>query len=1085
MKNELSNEIEIPDKKENEDDILLDSKAGNVDSFNNKKEFIKEPLLPEQEYNNKEKLFLRILKAPLIILFFFLILFGSIIFTIIYIAFYFGKKPNFKIVDLDWDNIDLNDRKYQNYLFDNGLEVLLIQDKLFDRDGGGITIGKGYMDNPFNEGIATIANYLLQLIAIKDDETKNIIKDYYGKYDLWPEEHFISYGFEILNNGFKKFLYYFSLILNPEKISKYYDDFIDDILGIMDYNYEIQKDDFYSKEMHILNYLVYGLKNETTNDDILPEGCSESVQKYTSNNQLKELVLNYTKKMINPSNIKIAFFSKYKFLISSKYMKKYFNYLTKMKSHKIDEDEFEIGNFSKSQIIYYREKYYDSNFIDILYYIDRVGNESYSELEYKANYLNYIIDFINEKKKGSLYYLLTKNSNFNIKSIVPDYKILFKRKIEFIISIELNCLENINDIIFITYQYMNSIIKNATGANKIQMDRYMDLKTIFYQDMKYLDKTFETIDLAKNNARAFFLYKYKIKYYFYPRVIPMDENDTQDSIENESFKYFKQIKPENSVVVLGLRENDGMKFTCNNNSLFPLNCSYFKDYNKSRYTKYYEVYYINKNFTFNSSIFDNISSSNINIKYQNNSYISKHNKSFIDIKEEESDIIELKNISLFNKFYFKKNTKFKLPRVYISLNLFHPYLRPMFEDKNISNCIYFKIIEMFAAIKRKINEELADAIRAGNTIEFGQNEDFLFINVFCYEDVAFKIMKKIKKIIYDTDWELTDFVSNNEIYKNEAFSDFFIFNRMDINSISRYYFYSKLKNHIFNKYEFFPEEFEKGQYQECINNSFNNNEFKKLTTFPIIGYIYGYYTEEGAENISKLFEPKFNSSEFEELLKDCNNTEIENNTVENFINWVNEIKEFSENAKIEIHPKVYNNSYEDCINFRITYLKFNESELNVTLFKSILEKVSLGGILQDISMFKYKNIFFELTFFNDNNDHELLKDEILEKAWNSTLFNMYEYNEKADNIGNRYYYIKKNFILSLFKEQSSLKQRANDEFQNYLYNGTVIDPMDIMNLYNKKYKNKKFDKNELNWTINYFLNVLDRKRIDIYPIGVE
>ena len=318
---------------------------------------------------------------------------------------------------------------------------------------------------------------------------------------------------------------------------------------------------------------------------------------------------------------------------------------------------------------------------------------------------------------------------------------------------------------------MNSIIKNATGANKIQMDRYMDLKTIFYQDMKYLDKTFETIDLAKNNARAFFLYKYKIKYYFYPRVIPMDENDTQDSIENESFKYFKQIKPENSVVVLGLRENDGMKFTCNNNSLFPLNCSYFKDYNKSRYTKYYEVYYINKNFTFNSSIFDNISSSNINIKYQNNSYISKHNKSFIDIKEEESDIIELKNISLFNKFYFKKNTKFKLPRVYISLNLFHPYLSPMFEDKNRSNFIYFKIIDMIAAIKRKINEELADAIRAGNTIEFGQNEDFLFINVFCYEDVAFKIMKKIKKIIYDTNWELTDFISNKVLISRNYYDN--------------------------------------------------------------------------------------------------------------------------------------------------------------------------------------------------------------------------------------------------------------------------------------------------------------------------
>ena len=59
---------------------------------------------------------------------------------------------------------------------------------------------------------------------------------------------------------------------------------------------------------------------------------------------------------------------------------------------------------------------------------------------------------------------------------------------------------------------------------------------------------------------------------------------------------------------------------------------------------------------------------------------------------------------------------------------------------------------------------------------------------FCYEDVAYEIMKKIKYIIYDLNWELTDFKSNNEIYKNEAFQDFFIYNRNYIADISRYYF---------------------------------------------------------------------------------------------------------------------------------------------------------------------------------------------------------------------------------------------------------------------------------------------------------
>ena len=43
-------------------------------------------------------------------------------------------------------------------------------------------------------------------------------------------------------------------------------------------------------------------------------------------------------------------------------------------------------------------------------------------------------------------------------------------------------------------------------------------------------------------------------------------------------------------------------------------------------------------------------------------------------------------------------------------------------------------------------------------------------------------------------------------------------------------------------------------YQKCINNSFDSNEFKNLTSFIIKGYIYGYYTIEQAEKISNLFE---------------------------------------------------------------------------------------------------------------------------------------------------------------------------------------------------------------------------------------
>ena len=171
--------------------------------------------------------------------------------------------------------------------------------------------------------------------------------------------------------------------------------------------------------------------------------------------------------------------------------------------------------------------------------------------------------------------------------------------------------------------------------------------------------------------------------------------------------------------------------------------------------------------------------------------MTKHNKSFVGPKE-ESKIIKIKNISYFNNFYFKRNVNYSLPKVLISLNIFHPYLRPNNSNITISKCYYFKIIEFFTAIKRKIEEELADAIRAGNEIEIGKIVHFLFIDVFCYEDVAYKIIKKIKNIIFDFNWKLTDFISNNVIYMNEAFDDNFIYNKNNIGDISKYYFQCKL-----------------------------------------------------------------------------------------------------------------------------------------------------------------------------------------------------------------------------------------------------------------------------------------------------
>ena len=1008
---------------------------------------------------------------------FFILIFVSLVSMIIeYIIFLYDRKPNFKIKKKEWIIPELNNRKYENYIFDNGLEVMLIQDPYFDMDGGALVIENGYLDDPLDEGSASLSSSLFTHLAFGDTKNISTLQNYFGTYLYEADEHFTNFRFNILNDGFKKFLDNFSKILDIGDNIEIKDNLMDGIINDVDQNY-LSSINIINQEIHLLRYLVYGLKNES-GFDILPQGNRQSLNKYT-NEQLKEKLKNYIKKVINPKKIKIVIFSKYKFLVSSKYMKKYFEYLTTMESPKdtIDnkkENEYEIKEFNKSQIIFIKSSFNDPNAIRIIFYIDKKGNESYSELFYNSKYFYYIVDFFDETKEGSLYFLLTNSTKYNIKSIYADFTIVLKSVIKFTINIELNSLNNLNDIIFIVYQYMNKIIKEGIGK-MIQIERYKEIKDICYQTIKYSEKTYDTIDLAKNNGENIINSSWVERDYFYRDCLPW--NDTEnitDIANNESYYYFSQLRPENSVVVLSIRDKDIHKITCNNESKFFLNCSSLKFDNFSQ-TIYYDINY--KSYLFNSSELERYLDDNntANITFSPNYYKSNNTESFDALNKSE-----LKNFSNneFNEFYFIRNDTFKIPKIFISLNLLHPYLRPMNDNINDTRCYYFQIIEMFSAIKRKINEKLADAIRAGNDITFGQNENYLFINIFCYNDVAYKIMQTISETIFETRWDSTDFLSNNEIYKNEAYDDFLIVTD-GISDISRYYFFSKLKNNLFNKYEFYPEEFEEEHYNNCTSNL----NVKNLTTFIINGYIYGYYTTEEAEKIFNLFEKGNRTEKFNELLDIVNNKEIRST---NFSDWIREIKDLDENKDINISIKLYNNS--DNLNYGTRYIVFpNDLILNISLFVTILQNIQSQDHCRIINfeMFLYKNIFFEILLYAKNGDEGDLipNDKFLEEQWKMKLKDYNEFNRNVDNIGNRYYYIKKNFVLILYKQQASLRQRASDILKGILYEGTIIDPQKIMENYVNKYNGKKFDIYELNGTIQYYSNLNNRKRIDVHTLG--
>ena len=522
-----------------------------------------------------------------------------------------------------------------------------------------------------------------------------------------------------------------------------------------------------------------------------------------------------------------------------------------------------------------------------------------------------------------------------------------------------------------------------------------------------------------------------------------------------------------------------------------MNCSHFKDGDNIKNTTYYDISYIN--YFFNSSDFEEYLDLNnsANVSYTNNSYISSHNESFKNMaSEKDDDIKRLKNNTFtLNEFYFKKNRNFHVPKVYITLQLFHPYLRPNNTDVNQTRCKYFKIMEMFSAIRREINDKLADAFRANNEIEFGQNENYLFINITCFEDVAYNILQTIKNITIDKNWTLTDFITNNIIYKNEVYDDFLVYDKNSFEKISKYYFYCQLKNNLYNKYEFFPKEFD-DYYDSCIEYLEDEVQNGSLSTFIINGYIYGFYNQTQAEKIYELFEIGNISTQFKELINSVNLNDIE---PENYVQWVNKINTFNNiYNQANISVKVYNKADNDSINYGIRYISIiqkdkNKDLIDTEIFYNVFQRVLIdyNTSLVDYNIFAYGDIYFELIFRDDNKNKTIPNNDTFEDEWINRIKKCdKDYRKDVDYIGNRFYYIKKNFVLSLFKQQKSLKQRALDELIGFQSQGIILDPGYIMEIYDEYYKNKGYEENELSNLLTPYENLKKiNVTLDIFALG--
>ena len=352
----------------------------------------------------------------------------------------------------------------------------------------------------------------------------------------------------------------------------------------------------------------------------------------------------------------------------------------------------------------------------------------------------------------------------------------------------------------------------------------------------------------------------------------------------------------NSVIILGINN-----YTKNNFNLNKSDISFiFENINSTIYFNLrYSYNDLSKlNFTLNQK-------RNNTIGFAKNIYISKYiNESKLEIHEEDRKIFfsnQTEKICSINydtfRFFYFRDTSFKIPKVYISLYIMHPFSRPNLTESENDN-LYFQLILFISYLKDEINYRLADAIRAGSKFKLDFSENYIYIDIFCFSDIVHEILKIIEEIISDSN---TKIENNFKIYRDYAIETLNSKGKR-IDDILKLEFYK----YVYDELPFY------NYYKFPIEKFINKEEIELVTTLNssiIQIYIYGYISKNDSLKICNIFE-KSTKETFSKALEraNLNNGKV---YIENFVEKLINRKEIPRNIKNEN----YNGALRDNIYF--------------------------------------------------------------------------------------------------------------------------------------------------------------------------
>ena len=647
----------------------------------------------------------------------------------------------------------------------------------------------------------------------------------------------------------------------------------------------------------------------------------------------------------------------------------------------------------------------------------------------------YILDETNE---NSLYYELREK--YNISSLSCDFEVILKSKIHFSINIYLNnyTYNSLDNIIYKVYEYIYNITKYINSLNDVD-SRALELDKIINQNFSFTEDNHEAFIISKKRALSLF-YKNDQDIYLKDMWLPGDFNKSIHSMKEIT----NQLTPNNSVVILGFNDYTLKQI---NDSIQKQNISGLFNESNIRTTNYFSLKYscLDLNIDFEKNYINNES---YIINEYNNTYISNYTSDskleydINDINRYYSDQHESigRSDDGLKEFFFKRDTSFKLPKTYITLYFFHPYLRA--NSSNNANDDYFvdnkffEIVLYITYIKREINFKLSDAIRAGNSFSIGFNQNLFFIDIFAFSDVVKLILEVIKQIIESSSFH--DEISGKfELYRELALKDFLTPNSINLSKKLRYYFYQYLTKipfppSVYNYYDFPYEIFNVREKDDILV------DYDVINSFIVQGFIYGYYNKSDAIDLFNNFYIS-NIEQFKSNLKSANLKESSFPNITGFITWLktkNDLDKSYEDISLckDNSTKIYR---------FISFSKYNVSNsIYAEVYNLILNSDKNESIQGNI--FTQQQIFAQFTLDNEDtrsNFQSIIANMLDDKTE--------EYEDYVDVIGSRLYYILKN-VIENWNPRKNMKSCAISSMDSNFYGGENFE--ELYQIKEMKYK---------------------------------